>query len=74
MKMGTEKVSLEELRGIKAALHIPVVAIGGINAENAWPVMETAVDGVAVVSAIMDQTDIREAARRLLSLLKGAKR
>jgi thiamine monophosphate synthase len=27
---------------------------------------------VAVVSAIMDQTDIREAARQLLSLLKGA--
>jgi len=51
-----------------------VVAIGGIKAENAKPVMETGVDGVAVVSAIMDQTDIREAARQLLSLLKGAKR
>jgi len=73
-KRGTEKVGLEDLRGIKAAVHIPVAAIGGINAENAKPVMETGVDGVAVVSAIMDQTDIREAARRLLSLLKGAKR
>jgi len=71
-KRGTEKVGLEELRGIKSAVHIPVVAIGGINAENATPVMETGVDGVAVVSAIMDQTDIREAARQLLSLLKGA--
>jgi thiamine-phosphate pyrophosphorylase len=69
-KQGTEKVSLEELRGIKSALHIPVVAIGGINAGNAGPVMETGVDGVAVVSAIMDQTDIRDAARKLLSLLK----
>jgi len=72
-KQGTEKVGLEELRRIKAAVHIPVVAIGGINAKNAGPVMETGVDGVAVVSAIMDQTDIREAARRLLHLLKGAK-
>ena len=71
-KRGTEKVGLEDLRRIKAAVHIPVVAIGGIKAENAKPVMETGVDGVAVVSAIMDQTDIREAARRLLSLLKGA--
>jgi thiamine-phosphate pyrophosphorylase len=71
-KRGTEKVGLEDLRGIKSAVHIPVVAIGGINAENAKPVMETGVDGVAVVSAIMDQTDIREAARQLLSLLKGA--
>ena len=71
-KRGTEKVGLEDLRGIKSAVHIPVVAIGGIKAENAKPVMETGVDGVAVVSAIMDQTDIREAARRLSSLLKGA--
>ncbi|MDO8944217.1 MAG: thiamine phosphate synthase, partial [Desulfobacterales bacterium] len=69
-----EKVSLEDLRKIKSALHVPVVAIGGINAENARPVMETGVDGVAVVSAIMDQTDIREATRRLLSLLNGAER
>ena len=72
-KRGTEKVGLEDLRGIKSAVHIPVVAIGGINAENAKPVMETGVDGVAVVSAIMDQADIREAARRLLSLLKKGK-
>ena len=61
-KRGTEKVGLDDLRGIKAAVHIPVVAIGGIKAENAKPVMETGVDGVAVVSAIMDQEDIREAA------------
>jgi thiamine-phosphate pyrophosphorylase len=72
-KRGTEKVSLDDLRGIKAAVHIPVVAIGGIKAENAQPVMETGVDGVAVVSAIMDQTNIREAARQLLSLLKKGK-
>ncbi len=72
-KRGTEKVGLDDLRGIKAAVHIPVVAIGGIKAENAQPVMETGVDGVAVVSAIMDQTDIREAARQLLSLLKRGK-
>jgi thiamine-phosphate pyrophosphorylase len=72
-KRGTEKVTLDDLRGIKAAVHIPVVAIGGIKAENAKPVMETGVDGLAVVSAIMDQTDIREAARQLLSLLKKGK-
>ena len=63
-KWGTEKVGLEDLRGIKSAVHIPVVAIGGIKAENAKSVMETGVDGVAVVSAIMNQTDIREAARQ----------
>ena len=70
-KRGTEKVGLDDLRRIKSAVHIPVVAIGGINMENVTPVIETGVDGVAVVSAIMDQTDIRGAARQLLSLLKG---
>ncbi|MDP1993316.1 MAG: thiamine phosphate synthase [Syntrophales bacterium] len=72
-KRGTEQVDLDDLRKIKSAVHIPVVAIGGIKAENVQPVMETGVDGVAVVSAIMDQEDIREAARQLLSLLKRGK-
>lgn len=73
-KQATEKVSLEDLREIKSALRIPVVAIGGIHAENAGPVMQTGVDGVAVVSAIMAGKDIREASRQLFSLVKGAKR
>jgi thiamine-phosphate pyrophosphorylase len=72
-KRGTETVSLEGLRGIRAAVQIPVVAIGGIQAGNAGPVMKTGVDGVAVVSAIMNQADIREAARQLASLLKADK-
>jgi thiamine-phosphate pyrophosphorylase len=69
-KGGTESVSLEQLRRIKAAVRIPVVGIGGITADNAPAVMETGVDGVAVVSAVMAQPDIGEAALRLSALLK----
>jgi thiamine-phosphate pyrophosphorylase len=65
-KQGTETVCLEDLGRIKRAVTIPVVAIGGITAENAGPVMETGVAGVAVVSALMAKKDIREAARSLL--------
>jgi len=72
-KEGTEQVGLADLRAIKAAVRVPVVAIGGINAENAGPVMETGVDGVAVVSAIMARADIREAARHLSALVKRAR-
>lgn len=72
-KEGTEQVGLADLRAIKAAIRVPVVAIGGINAENAGPVMETGVDGVAVVSAIMARADIREAARHLSALVKRAR-
>ena len=69
-KEGTEQVGLDDLRRIKSALRIPVVAIGGITAENVRPVVETGVDGVAVVSTIMNQRDVRKAAGQLLSLLK----
>lgn len=69
-KMETESVSLKELRVIKSAVRIPIVAIGGITSCNAELVMETGVDGVAVVSAIMDNNEISNAARRLSSLLK----
>lgn len=73
-KSGTESVSFKELGAIKSAVRIPIVAIGGITAGNAPAVMETGVDGVAVVSAVMGRADIRDAARRLSSLLKGAGR
>ncbi len=73
-KGGTESVSLEQLRRIKAAVRIPVVAIGGITAGNASAVMETGVDGVAVVTAVMAQPDIGDAALRLSTLLKGGRR
>ena len=69
----TEKVDLETLARIKAAVRIPVAAIGGIDAGNAPAVMKTGVDGVAVVSAILNRPDIREATRDLLSKLKKEK-
>jgi thiamine-phosphate pyrophosphorylase len=68
-KKVTEKVDLETLAGIKAAVRIPVAAIGGIDAGNAAEIMKTGVDGVAVVSAILSRPDIREATRELLSKL-----
>jgi len=71
-KRNTERVGLEDLRKIKSAATIPVVAIGGIDGEKAPGVMRTGVDGVAVVSAIMGSPDIREAARQMLSKLKEA--
>lgn len=70
-KQETEKVRLEDLGRIASAVRIPVVAIGGIDAGNASAVLQAGVDGVAVVSAIMRQPDIREAARRLKRTLQG---
>ncbi|MCX5829014.1 MAG: thiamine phosphate synthase [Deltaproteobacteria bacterium] len=72
-KLGNEQVGFADLRRIKAAVCIPVAAIGGIKAENARDVMATGVDGVAVVSAIMDQRDIGAATRKLVALINQVK-
>ncbi len=72
-KTDVGRITLEELAGIKAAAKIPVVAIGGINSENAAAAVKTGVDGAAIVSAIMAQKDIQEATRNLFEILKAAK-
>ena len=66
---GTKKdasdVSGQTLKDICAAVHIPVVAIGGITAENMKHLAGSGICGVAVVSAIFAEDNIEEAARRL---------
>ncbi|TVR11230.1 MAG: thiamine phosphate synthase [Planctomycetota bacterium] len=50
----------------------PLVAIGGITVDNAQQVMETGVDGVAVLGAICAAADPTSAARRLQHALRRA--
>ena len=63
----TIHVTLEELATIKKQVEIPVVAIGGINAENISSLKATGVDGAAVISAILAKRDITAAAETLIS-------
>jgi thiamine-phosphate pyrophosphorylase len=51
------------LQEIKRQVHLPVVAIGGINIENIRSVLDTGVDAVAVASAILSGDIIENAAR-----------
>jgi len=60
---------IEMLREIKRQVRIPVVAIGGITAENIGPVLEAGADAVAVSSAIL-RGDIEENAKRFLEIIK----
>lgn len=64
-KANTRAVSINQLAQIKAEVHIPVVAIGGIGLSNVEQLRPSCIDGIAVVSAILAQPDIREAARDL---------
>ena len=71
-KPGKPVLPMEQLARIKQAVRIPVVAIGGITADNIDPVLRTGVDGVAVVTAIMSSADPAAATRKLkLVLLSG---
>ena len=47
---------------------IPIFAIGGITAENADTVLETGVDGIAVITAVFAAEDPEKAARELSSI------
>ena len=53
-----------------AGLKLPVVAIGGITAENAAEVIEAGADAIAVISALFEATDIEAAARALNRLFE----
>ncbi|BER91852.1 thiamine phosphate synthase [Atrimonas thermophila] len=57
-----EPIGLDRLKEIKQAVCIPVIAIGGITLSNLDAVLETGVDGVAVVSAIVGADSVFEAA------------
>lgn len=64
-KTDTTPLSSEELCKIRRAVSIPVVAIGGITADNVQALSGTGIDGIAVVSALFAQPDITRAARIL---------
>lgn len=52
-KAGLEARGLEFLRNIRQAVSIPVFAIGGIDLSRVKAVMETGVDGIAIMSGLM---------------------
>jgi len=66
-------LGLDGLRRLVASVSIPVVAIGGINADNASGVMACGVAGIAVVSAIMAAPDVTAAARELRAIVSAGK-
>ena len=67
-KTDATPISRETIRAITAAVDIPVVAIGGISRDNILELRDCGLDGVAVVSALFAQTDVKAAAEELLRL------
>lgn len=63
-------VSYETLKAICEAVSIPVVAIGGISKQNVSVLTGSGICGIAVISAIFAQDDIKNATKELKNLTK----
>ena len=64
-KADAREVDHKILRAICEAVHIPVIAIGGLSKENVMELAGSGVCGIAVISAIFAQKDIEAAAAQL---------
>ena len=64
-KGDTRPATTDTLRAVKAAVSLPVCAIGGINESNIDEVIAAGADMAAVIAAVVSADDVREAARRL---------
>jgi thiamine-phosphate diphosphorylase len=69
---GVTPLGLDGLAAIATSVEIPVVAIGGITADNAASVMRAGAAGVAVIGAIFDSDDPRQAAAQLRDAVSNA--
>lgn len=70
-KSDTRPVTPEIIREIRAAVSVPFVVIGGVNAENIGQLYGLGINGAAVVSAVVAQSDITAAARAMRKAAKG---
>jgi thiamine-phosphate pyrophosphorylase len=60
------------VRKVSAAVTIPVLAVGGVGAENAPEVIEAGASGASVISAVQGAADPQAAARQLVEAMSEA--
>jgi thiamine-phosphate pyrophosphorylase len=64
---------VEMLRQIRAAVKIPIVAIGGINEQNVRAVWQAGADSAAIISDILGADDIAAKTKRILTAVPQSK-
>jgi thiamine-phosphate pyrophosphorylase len=67
-------LGLEGLAEIRRSVKLPLVAIGGLNQDNAAAVIRSGADGIAVVSAIAAAADPEQAAKELARVILEARK
>lgn len=66
-------IGVEGFRAVCEATKLPVVAIGGLRAEDAAPLIKAGASGLAVVSAICGADEPEQAARGFVEAIKMAR-
>ncbi len=73
-KKDTKIVELSVVEEVKKRLHIPVLAIGGISVNNVDKLSNTNVDGICVISDILNSDDCRKRTSELVEKFREMKR
>ena len=68
----TRAANIDRIRDVRAAVRIPVVAIGGITTANIGSVVAAGADAAAVISAVCAAADPRAAAAELAAAFDAA--
>ena len=68
-KLDYKNASFQQMKEITSNVKIPCVAIGGINAKTLSLLKNTGIVGVAMISAIFAEKNIKEATEKLLTII-----
>ena len=64
-KKDATAVTMEEVRKIRDNVKLPMVVIGGVNKERIKDFKDINIDGVAIITAIIAQKDIKKATKEI---------
>ena len=67
-KPNAPQAEIETLHQAKQSLHIPIVAIGGVTADNAQSLIDSGADSVAVIQGVFAAQDIQAESKKLQNL------
>jgi len=72
-KQAAQVVGVERLKQVRKTVTLPLVAIGGINKENAAAVMAAGADSIAVIRAVVQAEAPQKAAREIVNIIEASK-
>lgn len=69
-KPAAVRADIQLLRAAAAQITLPIVAIGGIEVDNAAGLIDAGADAIAVIGALFDSSDVENQARRFVDLFQ----